>query len=102
MPHIATKLDANLLDACVGDYEMVPDNVYGTGAKVTVRREGDHLVWQAFGGALDLYPESETDFFFKKSDAQVTFMKNDTGEVMAIRRHKPGVPHSEGKKLKDE
>ena len=101
-PHIAIKLDAKLLDACVGEYEMVPDNVYGTGAKVTVRREGDHLVWQAFRGALDLYPESETIFFFKKSDAQVTFIKDDKGEVMAISRHKPGVPDSEGKKLKDE
>jgi hypothetical protein len=101
-PHIAIRLDAKLLDACVGEYEMVPDNVYGTGAKVTVRREGDHLVWQAFRGALDLYPESETIFFFKKSDAQVTFIKDDKGEVMAISRHKPGVPDSEGKKIKDE
>jgi hypothetical protein len=101
-PHIAITLDAKLLDACVGDYEMVPDNVYGTGAKVTVRREGDHLVWQAFRGPLDLYPESETHFFFKKTDAQVTFIKDHKGEVMAVSRHKPGVPDSEGKKLKDE
>jgi hypothetical protein len=68
-PHIAIKLDAKLLDACVGKYEMVPDNVYGTGANATVRREGDHLVRQAFRGPLDLYPESETFYFFKKSDA---------------------------------
>jgi hypothetical protein len=81
---------------------MVADNVYGTGAKVIVRREGDHLVWQAFRGALDLYPESETMFFFKNSDAQATFIKDDKGEVMAISRHKPGVPDSEGKKRKDE
>jgi hypothetical protein len=101
-PHIAIKLDAKLLDGCVGEYEMVPDNVYGTGARVTIRREGDHLIWQAFQGPLDLYPESETDFFFKKSDAQVTFIKDDKGEVMAISRHKPGVPDSEGKKLKTE
>jgi hypothetical protein len=102
IPHTAIKLDAKLLDACVGDYEMVPDNVYGTGAKVTVRRNGDHLVWQSFRGPLDLYPESETVFFFKEYDAQVTFIKDDKGEVMAISRHKPGVPDSEGKKLKDE
>jgi hypothetical protein len=98
-PHIAIKLDAKLLDACVGDYEMAPDNVYGTGAKVTVRRNGDHLAWQ---GSRDLYPESETVFFFKEYDAQVTFIKDDKGEVMALRRHKPGVPDSEGKKLKTE
>jgi hypothetical protein len=98
-PHIAIKLDAKLLDACVGEYEIMPDNVYGTGAKVTIRRKGDHLVWQGFRGALDLYPESATKFFFKEYGAQVTFIKEDKGEVMAISRHKPGAPDSEGKKL---
>jgi pimeloyl-ACP methyl ester carboxylesterase len=106
-PHIAIKLDAKLLDACVGEYEMVPDNNYGTGAKVTIRRKGDHLVWQAFvenawRSALDLYPESETTFFCKEYGTQVTFIKDDKGEVMAISRHKPGLPDSEGKKLKTE
>ena len=106
-PHIAIKLDAKLLDACVGEYEMVPDNDYGTGAKVTIRRKGDHLVWQAFmenawRSALDLYPESETNFFLKKQDAQVTFIKDDKGAVMALSRHTPGLPDSEGKKLRKE
>jgi alpha-beta hydrolase superfamily lysophospholipase len=101
-PHIAIKLDEKLLDACVGEYEMAPDNVYGAGAKVTVRRKGDHLVWRAFRGPMDLYPESETKFFFKEYEAQVTFIKDEQGEVIAISRHKPGVPDSEGKKLKDD
>ena len=106
-PHTAIKLDAKLLDACIGEYEIVPDNVFDTGAKVTIRRKADHLVWQVFfdnewQSALDLYPESETIFFFKKYGTQVTFIKDDKGEVMAIRRHKPGLPDSEGKKLKTE
>jgi alpha-beta hydrolase superfamily lysophospholipase len=106
-PHTAVKLDAKVLDACVGEYEIVPDNVFDTGAKVTIRRKGDHLVWQLFWdntlqGALQLYPESETNFFFKKYGGQVSFIKDDKGEVLAIRRHKPGLPDSEGKKLKTE
>jgi hypothetical protein len=106
-PHIAIKLDAKLLDACVGEYEMVPDNIYGTGAKVTIRRKGDHLVWQAFlenglQRALGLYPKSETNFFRKSDGAQVTFIKNDKGEVMAVIRHLAGLPDGEGKKLKTE
>jgi hypothetical protein len=106
-PHTAIKLDAKLLDACIGEYEIVPDNVFDTGAKVTIRRKGDHLVWQLFWdnawqSALDLYPESETNFFLKINGAQVTFIKDDKGEVIAIRRHKPGLPDSEGKKLKNE
>jgi hypothetical protein len=55
--------------------------------------------WQS---ALDLYPESETMFFFKKYGAQVTFIKDDKREVMAISRHRPGLPDTEGKKLKTE
>jgi hypothetical protein len=103
-PHVIIKLDAKLLDACIGEYEIAPDNVFFTGTKVTIRRNGDHLVWQAFGkiplpGALDLYPESETNFFLKITDAQVTFIKNDKGEVMGISHHEEGLPDSEGKKL---
>jgi hypothetical protein len=38
----------------------------------------------------------------KNHGAQVTFIKNDKGEVMAIIHHKAGLPDSEGKKLKNE
>jgi hypothetical protein len=40
-PHTAIKLDAKLLDACIGEYGIVPDNVFDTGAKVTIRRKGE-------------------------------------------------------------
>jgi hypothetical protein len=114
-PHDIIKLDAKLLDACIGEYEIAPDNVFRTGTKVTIRRDGDHLIWQAFGKYelqrdLDLYPESETNFFrknqggliFKYGGAQVTFVKNDKGEVTAIIRQMAGRPDSEGRKLKNE
>ena len=106
-PHDLIKLDAKLLDACIGEYEIAPDNVLGAGTKVTISRNGDHLVWQAFGGdalrgALDLYPESETNFFLKINGAQVTFIKNEKGEVTALIHHMAGLPDSEGKKLKTE
>ncbi len=101
------KLDAKLLDACIGEYEIAPDNVFSTGTKVTIRRNGDHLVWQAFGGnalpgALDVYPESETNLFLKINGAQLTFIKTDKGVVMAIIHQRTRLPKSEGKKLKNE
>ncbi|HEY1717747.1 MAG TPA: hypothetical protein VGH42_05555 [Verrucomicrobiae bacterium] len=104
-PPAFVKLDAKLLDACIGEYVIAPDSVfYADGAKVTIRREGDHLVWQGVGraalpGALDVYPESETNFFVKINGAQLTFIKNDKGEVMALIHHMAGLPDSEGKKL---
>src|SRR5260221_10028998 len=101
------KPDAKLLDVCVGEYEIAPDNVLGNGTKVIMLRKADHLVWQALGGealrgALELYPESETNFFLKINGAQVTFIKNDKGEVTAIIHHMAGLPDSEGKKPKNE
>lgn len=108
-PHNIVKLDAKLLDVCVGEYAIPPDNVYHTGTKVNIRRNGDHLVWQpARSVALDLYPESETDFFlkihsglyFKYGGAEVRFIKNDRGEVTAFIHHMVGLPDSQGKKLR--
>lgn len=104
-PHDIIQLDSKLLDACIGEYEMVPDNVFLDGAKVSIWRNGDHLVWQAFRinvlqPALDLCPESETNFFLKINRAQVTFIKDDKGEVRALIHHEAGLPDSEGKKLK--
>jgi hypothetical protein len=55
-------------------------------------------------GAFDLFPESETNFFVKVNGAQLTFIKNDKGEVTAVIHHSShaGVPDIEGKKLKNE
>jgi hypothetical protein len=102
-PHIALKLDAELLDACTGEYEIAPNNAFPP--QVTIQRNGDHLVWHAFGRsafqfASNLYPESETNFFLKNYDVQVTFIKNDKGEVTALIHHLAGLPDGEGKKLK--
>jgi hypothetical protein len=107
-PHIAVKLDAKLLDDCIGEYEIAPDNMFGrSGTKVVISRKGDHLVWQAVSGdaiegALNLYPESETNFFLKITGAQITFIKDDKGEATGIIHYMTGLPASEGKKVKGE
>ena len=106
-PKHIIKLDAKLLDAYIGKYEIA-DDVFGrSGTKVTISRNGDHLIWQAVGGmalpgALDLYPESETNFFLKINGAQVTFIKSDKGKMTALIHHMAGLPDSEGKKLINE
>jgi hypothetical protein len=105
-PRVANKLDTKLLDACVGHYEFAPDTAYPTGMKLTIWREGDQLMGQAaikgeHHGAYNIYPESETNFFIKFNDAQLTFIKNDKGEVAAVIHHEAGLPDHEGKKLPD-
>ena len=64
-PHVAIKLDTRLLNACVGCYELVTNAAFSTGMKLTIRRQGDKLVSQAWGeddtgGLVDVYPQSET------------------------------------------
>jgi pimeloyl-ACP methyl ester carboxylesterase len=103
-PPVAIKLDTKLLDACVGQYRFVPDIEYGTVMTLTIRRQGEQLVGQArgenFEEPINIYPESETDFF-DKSGWQFTFIKNDQGEVTAAIRHVKEWPDWEGKKLKN-
>jgi endo-1,4-beta-xylanase len=98
------KLDTKLLDACVGHYEFAPNAVSPTGVKLTIWREENQLVGQAWGenvlkDAFDIYPESETNFFLKVDGAQLTFIKNDKGEVTAVIHHQAGYSDNEGKKI---
>jgi len=96
---VAVKLDTKLLDACAGHYEFAKN-----GMKLTLRREGDKLVSQAWieddtDGEVDVYPESETKFFDKHGN-EWTFVKNDKHEVTAVILHGANFPDWEGKKLR--
>ena len=108
--HAAIKLDTKLLDACVGHYEFAPGNVFPTGLKLTIWRQGDRLAGQwsglhAFPDVVDIYPESETNFFLtingRQNGEQLIFIKNDQGEVTAvIDDDEPDLPVLKGEKLK--
>jgi CubicO group peptidase (beta-lactamase class C family) len=106
-PPVAIKLDAKLCDACVGQYEFAPDDLFPDGIRLTISRQGDRLAGQASDkngnwGAFDIYPESETKFFFTMTvvGVQLTFIKNDKGEVTSVNRHIAWLPDCAGKKLK--
>ena len=104
-PRAFVKLDAKLYDACIGQYEFAPDTAFPTGIKLTIWRRGDQLAGQAMGkngggGEFEIYPESETNFFLKINGAELTFVKNDKGEVTDVIHHIAGLPDSKGKRLK--
>jgi len=109
-PRVPITLDTKHLDACVGDFEFAPSQAFPAGIKAAIRREGDQLLWQArgknaFPGAFNIYPESETNFFFKMSGARLTFSKDDHGEVTAVSLHDGTwlpLPDGVGRKLKSE
>jgi hypothetical protein len=94
------------LDACVGHYEQTPCAAFPAGVKAMIWREEDQLVWRSSGknapkGAIEIYPQSETNFF-DKFDGTMTFVKNDNGEVTAVIFRHEEHPDIDGKKVKNE
>ncbi len=52
---------------------------------LAVSRDGDTLMVQSTGQPpVEIYPESETEFFIDVVDAQITFVKGEEGRVDEI------------------
>ena len=82
---VAVKIDPKIYDAYVGQYEL------GAGDVFTVRREGNKLRAQLAGQpSFEVFPESETNFFYKVVDAQLTFVKDTDGKVTKLVLHQNG------------
>jgi len=79
---VAVKVDPKIFDAYAGEYELAPDRIF------IVSKEGDRLMAAPKGQPQsELFPESETKFFLKVVDAQVTFVKDDKGAVTHLILH---------------
>lgn len=88
------KVDPKLYDAYAGDYELAPSFV------ITVTHEDGKLMAQATGQSkLELFPLSETDFSLKVIAAQVTFVKNEQGQVTQLILNQNG-RKTPGKKIR--
>jgi hypothetical protein len=69
-------IDPRILDRYTGQYQFAPNYA------LTITKEGDKLMGQAPGQPkVQFFPESETKFFLKVIDADLTFVKNEKGEV---------------------
>jgi WD40 repeat protein/serine/threonine protein kinase len=78
-------VDPASYDALVGKYS------YPNGQTNTVTREGSHLFAQMNDQPkLEILPTSETEFFWKDVNAQVTFVKDQTGKVTKAIHHQGG------------
>ena len=72
------RLDPRIYDSYAGEYSVGP-------ATFTVSREGDKLLFTAPGAPkIEAYPESETTFYFTVIEGQVTFVKDERGEVTGL------------------
>jgi hypothetical protein len=78
-------IDARILDNYVGSYEFAPNFI------LTVTREGDHLFTQATGQQkVEVFPESDHDFFLKVVDAQITFETDSQEKATGLVLHQGG------------
>jgi hypothetical protein len=69
------QVDPKILDSYTGKYEVMP-NVF---AQVT--RDGNSLVVSSMMGKLVFLPQSETKFFQKNGDVDLTIVKSSEGEI---------------------
>jgi murein DD-endopeptidase len=82
----AITLDPGTYDAYVGQYEISPEFI------ITVRREKNGISIQATDQPkFEIFAESQTKFFLTVVDAQITFVRNEKGEVTHLVLHQNGV-----------
>ncbi|HIC18198.1 TPA: DUF3471 domain-containing protein, partial [Candidatus Poribacteria bacterium] len=88
-PRLEQKSVVQIDTATYGDY--VGEYDYGHGAILTITKEGNRLLAQMTGQPkFEIFPQSETEFFWKVANAQVTFVKNDKGNVNKIIHYQAG------------
>lgn len=85
MVRTAIEVDEKILTQYVGTYALAPS------FKIEVTKENGLLYTQATGQQkFPLFAESETRFFLKVVDAQVEFIKDDTGNVTKLILYQAG------------
>ena len=78
------NIDHTVYAEYAGQYELAP------GVRFTITREGERLFAQLTGQQrFEVYPESETDFFYTVVDAQLTFERKN-GKVVGVVLHQNG------------
>jgi len=94
-PTALTSISQEILEGYTGKYDYDK-------AVLTVTREGNRLFAQLSGQPrFEIFPKSETEFFWKVVDARVQFVRDDKGQVVkAI--HQQGGQTIQAPKLKDQ
>lgn len=75
----AVKVEQKIYDSYAGQYEL------GPGFIITITKEDGKLMGEAPGQPkVELIPESETRFFIKASEIQVTFIRDEKGRTSGL------------------
>jgi CubicO group peptidase (beta-lactamase class C family) len=85
-PKTEIKLDPSIYDSYAGEYDL------GNGVKCIISREKDKIFTQVTGQPkIEIYPESETEFFLKIVSAHIKFYKDDSGKVTHLTINQGGI-----------
>jgi CubicO group peptidase (beta-lactamase class C family) len=82
--HKEIALEPAVLDRYVGRYRFSETDI------VAITRQGDHLFCQVDKDSLQLFAESERDFFLKVADIQMTFDTLVAGRATTLVWHQGG------------
>jgi mono/diheme cytochrome c family protein len=78
-PSPLAKVDPRVFDTYVGKYD------FGNNRPYFITREGNRYFGQAPNNPKrELFPVSETKFFIPEVESQVTFVKDDKGEIVEL------------------
>ena len=82
---VEVTVDSKIYDEYVGEYELIP------GVIITITNEDNHIYAQLTGqDAFEIFPMSESEFFYKVVDANITFERDDNGKVTNLVLHQNG------------
>lgn len=91
----AVPVASAVIEKYVGDYQITPSIL------IAITMEGGKLMLQIAGQPkMEIFAESETDFFLKNVDAQVSFVKDSTGAVTQLLFKQGSGQGLPGKKIK--
>ncbi|MGA7294308.1 MAG: serine hydrolase [Terriglobales bacterium] len=83
--HKQVAVDPKVFDGYVGQYQLAPNFV------MTITRDGAQFFVQATGQPkLEIFPESDRDYFLKAVDAQITFETDSQGRATGLVLHQNG------------
>jgi serine-type D-Ala-D-Ala carboxypeptidase/endopeptidase len=85
LPRLA-HLSPSVLARYAGTYEIAPDARF----TITVDR-GRLMARLAQQPTFRIYPESETEFYYRIVDARITFVVDDDGQVLGLVLHQGGL-----------
>jgi CubicO group peptidase (beta-lactamase class C family) len=84
-PRVAVDVDPAILQEYTGRYELAPSFV------IDVSVQDGRLTAQLTGQQrFPLYAESDSEFFYTVVDAQITFVRNEAGDVDELVLHQGG------------